>query len=146
MSDYWYAGGGIGLGPAVADYVRTAYPEPELPAHLQVITCCPYRSAVTGLFSLAVERGWQVKITHARGCFPHATTGAPGGVQDSLAVRMRQGAQRAVAVYAGASTWSWGTIARWDMADPRTPDRFDSITAFQDFLDFSSVWGWPTVE
>lgn len=146
MSDYWYAGGGIGLGPAVADYVRTAYPEPELPAHPDTLDCCPRKKAVNGLWDLAVSLGWEVKVTHARGCFPNGATGAPGGVQDSLAVRMRQGAQRAVAVYAGASTWSWGTMAAWDMREPVMPYRFDSITALQDFLDFSSVWGWPTVE
>jgi hypothetical protein len=143
MTDSFYAGGGIGLGPVIPAYVREPYPAPELTAHPYAPDCCPSKDAVSDLQDLAVLLGWEVKVTHARGCFPHASLGTPGGVQDSLAVRMRHGAQRAVAVYAGAGKWSWGTIARWDLEHPRPPDRLAGITALESFLEFSSLWGWP---
>jgi hypothetical protein len=146
VGDYWYAGGGIGLGPAVADYVREPYPEPAMSAHPDTLDCCPRKKAVNDLWDLAVSLGWEVKVTHARGCFPNGTTGAPGTVQDSLAVRMRQGPQRAVAVYAGTDHWSWGTIARWDLEHPRTPDRLDSVTSLVDFLEYTALWGWHSLE
>jgi hypothetical protein len=71
----------------------------------------PVKRAVGDLVALAGTLGWSVDVTYARGCFPHATTGRPGPVKDSLAVRMARGPLRAVAVYVEGSTWSWDTLA-----------------------------------
>lgn len=130
MTDSFYAGGGIGLGPRVATVAHEPYPEPEVTSRMGIEG--PERKAVTDLIKLARMFGWMVTVTYARGCFPHGTTGAPGPVKDSLAVRLtRVGGWRAVAVYAGSDkSWAWDTLALQSLWF--WPRRFDSIGAFMD--------------
>jgi|SRR4051812_16152586 hypothetical protein len=104
----YYAGGGIGLGPRPAVAPANPYPVPEVTSRDGVAG--PAKRAVDDLASLAGTLGWSVDVTYARGCFPHATTGRPGPVRGSLAVRMARGPLRAVAVYVEGSTWSWDTL------------------------------------
>lgn len=138
MTDPIYAGGGIGLGPRVADYVREPYPEPEVTSRDGVAG--PTKSAVESMVRAARAHGWAVEVTYARGCFPHATTGRPGPVKDSLAVRMEQGRDSAVAVYVGGSTWSWDTLLILRrgriLSIPRRGriERYSTVGAFLDAL------------
>jgi hypothetical protein len=124
-----YAGGGIGLGPRMDAVERESYPAPEVSSRLGMVHSA--KKAVWELETLARALGWSVEITYARGCFPHATTGKPGHVKDSLAVRMTRGAVRAVAVYVGAGkAWSWDTMA---VQTPGAwPDRFATLAGFVD--------------
>lgn len=66
---------------------------------------------VAGLLQLAVNLGWQGRITWACGYVPHATLGTPGKTaKESQAVRLTRGDQRAVAVRMGGnweSLWTW---------------------------------------
>jgi len=124
-----YAGGGIGLGPRVSLVEHEPYPAPEVTSRMGIAG--PERKAVTDLMALAVRFGWQCQVTYARGCFPHSSHGTPGPVKDSLAVRMtRAGGWRAVAVYAGADTWAWDTLALQSLW--YWPRRYGSLS---DFLD-----------
>jgi hypothetical protein len=129
MSDYFYAGGGIGLGPRVDVVDREPYPAPEVSSCSLVAV--PNKKAVADLELLAEALGWSVETTYARGCFPHGATGAPGPVKDSLGVRMTRGTVRAVAVYVGAGkSWAWDTLAV--QAPGAWPDRFASLASFID--------------
>ena len=129
MTDSFYAGGGIGLGPRVATEVREPYPEPEVTSRMGIAG--PERKAVTDLVRMAERFGWFARVTYARGCFPHASQGTPGPVKDSLAVRMsRVGGWRAVAVYAGADTWAWDTLALQSLW--YWPRRFTTLAEFLD--------------
>jgi hypothetical protein len=129
VSDYFYAGGGIGLGPGAPTAEREVYPAPEVSSRQGMVHSA--KKAVWELETLARTLGWSVETTYARGCFPHATTGAPGPVKDSLAVRMTRGAVRAVAVYVGAGkTWAWDTLAV--QVPGAWPDRFATLAGFVD--------------
>lgn len=132
MSDYYYAGGGIGLGPRPSVAEADAYPEPELQAHPIEDECCPVKTAVADLANDAFGLGWQTVITHARGRYPHAKLATPGAVKDSLAVRMWAGDQRAVAVYVSGSTWSWDYLYRWTVGV--APHKYKTITEFRQGL------------
>jgi hypothetical protein len=80
------------------------------------------------MVTLAESHGWACLVTYAKGRFPHGTTGAPGAVKESLAVRMARGSERAVAVYVGgAGTWSWGTLVRFS---PEAFTRYPLVGAF----------------
>lgn len=89
------------------------FPEPKLRSHRIGLDCCPSKSAVDDLSVFAREHGWIVVVTHAKGSFPHATTGRPSVAKDSLAVRMSRGDDRAAAVYVSGATWTWQFIYRW---------------------------------
>jgi hypothetical protein len=132
MSDYWYAGGGIGLGPRADVLEREPYPAPEVTS----------RDGVTGPAKTAVDSlvrtvwpsfGFWPDVRYARGHFPHASHGTPGELKESLAVVMTRGSQRAVAVYAGSGkSWSWDTLAI--QGSGAWPRRFNSLAAFLDGL------------
>jgi hypothetical protein len=126
----YYVGGGIGLGPRPAVAPAAPYPAPEVTSRDGVAG--PVKSAVASLVTLAGTLGWSVDVTYARGCFPHATTGRPGPVRDSLAVRMARGPLRAVAVYAEGSTWSWSTLAI--QGSKPYPVIYPTMTAFREAL------------
>jgi hypothetical protein len=129
VSDYFYAGGGIGLGPRVDVVEREPYPAPEVSSRQGMVHSA--KKAVWELETLARTMGWSVEVAYARGCFPHGATGKPGAVKDSLGVRMTRGTVRAVAVYVGAGkSWAWDTLA---VQVPRAwPDRFATLTGFVD--------------
>lgn len=126
-----YAGGGIGLGPAVSLVELEPYPGPEVSSRDGVVG--PDKTATAGLKRKAEGFGWSVEVTYARGCFPHATHGTPGAVKDSLALRMTRGTDRAVAVYSWAGTaWTWTTLA---IQRPGAwPRRFETVGVFQESL------------
>ena len=130
MTDSFYAGGGIGLGPRVTTVVREPYPEPEVTSRMGIEG--PERKAVTDLVRMAEKFGWSAQVTYARGCFPHASQGTPGPVKDSLAVRLFRGGARAVAVYVGAETWAWNTLAR--QLGTGWPEQFTSLHLFEDMV------------
>lgn len=73
----------------------------------------PEKLAVKRLVKLGEACGWMVRVGYARGQFPHATTGRPGGVRDSLSVGMKRGGQRVVAVYVSGASWTWDTLTWW---------------------------------
>jgi hypothetical protein len=64
--------------------------------------------------------GWTVHVTYAEGNYPHSTTGRPGALKASYAVRMRKDAYGAVAVYVGGSSWSWDYLYVWGPDQPWT--------------------------
>ena len=128
MTDSFYAGGGIGLGPRVATEVREPYPEPEVTSRMGIEG--PERKAVTDLVRMGRAWGADVRIQYARGCFPHALLGTPGEVKDSLGVVMQRGVVRAVAVHVGSDTWAWGTLAVQIPGAP--PERFTTLAEFLD--------------
>lgn len=123
-----YAGGGIGLGPRADVVEREPYPAPEVSSRLGMVHSA--KKAVWELETLARTMGWSVETTYARGCFPNGSTGKPGAVKDSIAVRLTRGAVRAVAVYVGGSTWAWDTMAV--QVRGAWPDRFATLTGFVD--------------
>jgi hypothetical protein len=131
MSDYWYAGGGIGLGPRPAVPPAEPYPAPVVSSRDGAVG--PSKTAVAALVKLAEAHGWVTEVTYAKGSFPHASTGRPGAPKESLAVRMARGTERAVAVYVGGSTWSWGTLVYADR-HREVFRRFDQVTPFQKVL------------
>lgn len=131
MSDYWYAGGGIGLGPRPPVPLAEPYPAPVVSSRDGVQG--PRKTAVASMVRLAESHGWTVAVTYAKGSFPHASTGRPGAPKESLAVRMARGPERAVAVYVGGSTWSWGTLVYADR-QCEVFRRFDQVTPFQKVL------------
>jgi len=108
----------------------TSYPAPEVTSRDGVEG--PSKRAVESLRKAAEAHGWSVVVTYSRGCFPHARTGRPGAVKDVLAVRMYRPGRQAVAVYSGGPTWSWGTLAAWDLPPEGLPTFYDSITRFMD--------------
>lgn len=124
----YYAGGGIGLGPRPEMAPAEVYPAPEVTSRDMVAG--PVKSAVEDLADQAGTFGWSVDVTYARGCFPHATTGRPGPVRDSLAVRMARGNARAVAVHKGGASWSWDTLAH--QTPGRWPVRYPDLSRFTD--------------
>jgi hypothetical protein len=72
----------------------------------------PAPDPVAGLVKTLAPHGWTAELTYAHGCMPHATHGRPGEPQESWAVRLVRGAQRAVAVRLGgswSSLWTWST-------------------------------------
>jgi hypothetical protein len=125
-----YAGGGIGLGPGAPVLEREPYPAPEVTSRDGEVW--PAKKAVDDLTELGWKLGWTVLTTYARGHFPHASLGTPGELKESIAVRMDRGPMRAVAVYAGAGSWSWDTLAI--QGSGAWPRRFSSLAAFLDGL------------
>ena len=125
MTDSLYAGGGIGLGPRPAVAEREPYPAPVVSSRDGVTG--PDKRAVADLVRLAEGFGWTVRVTYARGCFPHAATGRPTAEKDSLAVRMVRYPESAVAVYVGGSVWKWDTLVCWSSL------RFQRYTLLADF-------------
>ena len=106
------------------------YPAPEVTSREGVQG--PTKRAVESLQKAAEAHGWTVAVTYSRGCFPHATTGRSGAVKNVLAVRMCRIGRQAVAVYSGGPTWSWGTLAAWQLPPVGLPTFYDSITQFID--------------
>lgn len=131
-----YAGGGIGLGPGAPKPPETVYPLPEEPGH-DWRPGCPRKPAVDTLRAFAEARGWSVRMTHAKGCFPHAAHGTPGPQLDSLALRMSLRGHRVVAVYKAGSTWTWTTILAWSPAD--FPFRLEGVTALRAHLEATAA-------
>lgn len=129
MTDSFYAGGGIGLGPRPEPPAPPAYPAPEITSRDGVTG--PEKRAVVALEELARAHGWLTRVTYAKGHLQHGTTGKPGAVRDSLAVRMVRGAgDYAVAVYVDRGhSWSWETM--WH-AGQRKPVGYDTINTFLD--------------
>jgi hypothetical protein len=109
VTDSFYAGGGIGLGPRPEPAAREVYPVPEISSRDRAAG--PDKRAVRDMVHLAEAYGWAVEVTYAKGCFPHAGTGRPGVPKESLAVRMERGRDFAVAVYVSGAAWSWDTLS-----------------------------------
>jgi hypothetical protein len=131
MPDAFYAGGGIGLGPAAPARPVAPYPAPLVRSEDGVPA--PGKTPVVALAQLAESMGWSVWITYAHGWMPNTKTGRPGKApKETIAVRMRRGAERAVAVYAGTPTsWAWDTMLAWEVGGSKTW-KLTSFTAFQD--------------
>lgn len=140
MTDSFYAGGGIGLGPRPPVPPAPAYPAPSVTSRDGAMG--PSKAAVEDLQALAPRFGWSVLVTYARGCFPHASTGRPGPERDSLAVRMERGREAAVAVYVGGSSWSWDTLS---ILRGGRIERYPQVGAFMDALFGTpcAVAPWP---
>lgn len=147
MTDSFYAGGGIGLGPRPVADPPPAYPAPLVSSRDGVAG--PAKTAVRDMVRLAEACGWDVTVTYARGWWQHATTGQPGAEpKDSLAVRMDRAGQRGIAVYVGGSTWTWGTL--WLMGGG-TVRRYPTLGAFLDGVfsahqgthRWHAPWIWP---
>lgn len=86
------------------------YPAPLRPSYEPAPITAP--APVTQLRKVLAPFGWTAEVTYAHGCMPHATHGRPGEPQESWAVRLVRGPQRAVAVRLGAawsSLWTWST-------------------------------------
>lgn len=137
MTDSFYAGGGIGLGPRPPAAPVTPYPAPLVRSTDGVPG--PVKTAVTGLVKLAEAAGWTVRVTYAKGWMPNTKTGRPGKApKETLAVRMERGTERAVAVYAGASTWAWDTMMRWTIRtadqDGVPPRKYGTLGPFKEAI------------
>lgn len=74
----------------------TPHPPPEVPCRPANEPEIP--KAARSLALTAQEHGWVVKITYVRGAKMHKT-GRPGGVVDSIAVRMGKPTRRAYAIW-----------------------------------------------
>jgi hypothetical protein len=141
MTDSFYAGGGIGLGPRPEPPARDPYPAPLVTSDQGVTG--PDKRAVKALTELCRPFGWDTVVTYAEGCFPHATTGQPGPPRPSLAVRMERGREFAVAVYVGGSTWSWDTLSILRAGrierHPQIGDFLDALFGVEQVIAF---WPW----
>lgn len=91
------------------------------------------------LAGFAIKHGWDVRVQYALGRFPHATTGRPGALKDSIALRFGGHAEterQAFAVYvrahAPAGTWSWQSIMIWGPDLP--PYAGCGLARLKDFL------------
>jgi len=90
---------------------EAAYPAPEVSSLAGLMPPQGWPAAVESLAAAGSVRGWDVRRQWARGCLPHATTGAPGAVQDSYAVRFAREGWGAWTVRRGAGwpfVWMWG--------------------------------------
>jgi hypothetical protein len=129
MPDALYAGGGIGLGPAVVPAGLDPYPAPLVTSEDGAPG--PVKTAVTSLVREVTAVGWTAVVTYAKGWMPHATHGRPGAQPvESLAVRMHRGDRRAVAIYVSGSSWSWDSLWVWALGE--FPDKPGTISAFRD--------------
>jgi hypothetical protein len=127
MSDYFYAGGGIGLGPGAPVLEREPYPAPEVDSRdgLEV----PDKTSITTLIHILGPWGFEIRTRYARGHFPHSAHGTPGPLMDSIGLVALRGQVRGVAVYAGsAKAWSWTTLAVQHGSGFQT--RFLTVEAF----------------
>lgn len=123
------AGYPIGLGSTLGTPpADVSYPAPEVSSRDGLMIDWP--EAFASLARFAQAHGWQVREQYARGRRPHGTTGRPGAVRDSLALRMMRGRRSAVAVYVhGTSSWQWETMYVW--ADGENHRRMDNVTALK---------------
>lgn len=140
-----YAAPGQGDQRAM-EHEHEPYPAPAIAAH-EVDAGYLGKRSVMDMARLAEAAGWTYRVTHARGSFPHATTGTASKPKDSLAVRMHRGPERAVAVYVktSADAWSWETLSRWAWASGEFPDRLGNVTVFKALLPYELWRGWPLV-
>lgn len=131
--DAFYAGGGIGLGPAPS-LAEPADPYPTPLVSSRDSQDGPVKRAVADMVKLAQACRWTVSTTYARGWVPHAKLGTPSTEpRDSVAVRMFRGDQRAVAVYVDhGSSWGWDTLYRWRVGV--FPHKDVAVTPFLDAL------------
>lgn len=105
------------LAGVIVRDARTAYPAPEVSSLAGLEPPQGWPSAVEKLAADASALRWRVRRQWARGCAPHAVTGAPGASQDSYAVRVvREDAAfvrwGAWALYRGGAwkhVWMWGS-------------------------------------
>lgn len=96
------------------------------------------------LAEFARELGWEVRTQFAQGHYPHATTGRPGALKDSIALRFGGHAltdRQAFAVYVRnakpAGTWSWEYVMAWGPDLPAYARC--GITELKAFLTMSAV-------
>lgn len=96
------------------------------------------------LENFARGHGWDVRMQYAQGNYPHAITGRPGALKDSIALRF--GAhpltdRQAYAVYVRnakpAGTWAWEFTSIWGPDLP--PYTGCGITEIKAFLTMSPV-------
>ena len=94
------------------------YPEPEHTSRdpWPVDFVAPRPSVSLRL--LAETHGWHVTMTYARGRLPHATTGQPGALRHSVAVRMAHPdtgmcAWATTTSPVEATNWTWLSIVAW---------------------------------
>jgi hypothetical protein len=59
------------------------------------------------LSGVATQLDWEVVLAYAKGCMPHATTGAPGDERESYSVRFAKDGYQGYAIYAGKA---WQSI------------------------------------
>lgn len=100
----------LGQAPEVA-VVREPYLAPEVTSREGLEPPDGWPVGVARLVVAGLASGWRVERTWARGCLPHATTGCPGDVKDSYAVRLARPGWGAWAVMRGDSwkfVWIWG--------------------------------------
>lgn len=111
-----------------------AWPAPEKVA--TVVTEYGGKTAVAGLVDRVRARGWTVLVTEAKGCLPSVGQ-RPSRQRVSYAVRMAQGARRAVAVYTDApeegGNWGWDSLWWWEAGFPRMHQE-ETITALVDSI------------
>lgn len=114
-----------------APVVKPAFPAPLVDSAMGVAP--PVKTAVRAVRALAESTGWTVLETYAKGWVPHSKTGRPGAQpKESVALRMSRGHERAVAVYAGASSWAWDTMLTW--SDGTFPQKHKTLGAFKEAL------------
>jgi hypothetical protein len=121
----------LDYSPKAEPEQATSYPAPEVTSRDGIAGAG--KAAVTDALKYATERGWVGSSTYARGHLPHATTGRPGALSDSYAVRLRKGDRYAVAVYREAGqSWKWDSLYVWGAGEGRVP--YPTITAWRDAL------------
>ena len=92
------------------------FPAPLVTSRESMALTFPLPAACASLAEFAREQGWEVRMQYAQGYSPHGTTGRPGALKDSIALRF--GAhplteRQAYAVYertASGGAWGWSTM------------------------------------
>lgn len=116
--------------------IEVPYPAPVVSSRQESAFLVP--TPVLALAEFARENGWEVRVQYAQGYPPHASTGRPGALKDSIAVIFGGHPitdRRAYACYektAGGSAWTWNGI---QISGPDvTPYAGCGVTELKEFL------------
>lgn len=123
---------------------REPFPAPVRTSRSPLAEMMATPDAALRLAEFAREHGWEVRTQFAQGHYPHATTGRPGALKDTIALRFGGHGltdRQAFAVYVRnaepAGTWAWEYVMVWGPDLP--PYAGCGITELKAFLMMSAV-------